>query len=406
MAGYSDIEDAIAIFRDNPTFKACYGRPYCDGDVMHVCVYNRCNDEKNIIKRIEGCYDNNNVNVAWDPKAWKFIMKNRANDEWSMYPLQTSTTWKDGRWSRSRLRVDDQTYSDRLTSYEAYLQRVEATRRLTYAFYLRTYALYQKSTITWLSHTYTKDANACEANVKLSPNATACTILQKLFPYADIDDWEASYSFENVFREPNCDSPHSTHCNSYCVYSQQRCIMNYFARQMGYAGFHHGKAFFLNNPTFKQCYPRWVNGYSGHGSDAYYLQHFKHNKEKRFKNMAVCLQTKCKFERLGNSVEGCYGEKEYIGTKNENEWHYVRITGDEDTEQFTWRNRAGKEWTLKPVWEEQSMEWSTTKLAVGEDCPYFEDGHHEAALEYKDNTINIIRGPWDEPYTKDANACP
>ena len=90
MAGYSDIEDAIAIFRDNPTFKACYGRPYCDGDVMHVCVHNRCNDEKNIIKRIEGCYDNNNVNVAWDPKAWKFIMKNRANDEWSMYPLQTS----------------------------------------------------------------------------------------------------------------------------------------------------------------------------------------------------------------------------------------------------------------------------------------------------------------------------
>ena len=171
---------------------------------------------------------------------------------------------------------------------------------------------------------------------------------------------------------------------------------------MGYAGFYQGKAFFLNNPTFKQCYPRWVNGYEG--DDAKYLQHFKQNKEKLFTNMAVCLQTKCKFEKFIDSVEGCYGEKEYIGTKNENEWHYVRITWDEDAEKFMWKNRANIAWTLKPVWGE--WEWSTTKLAVGEDCPYFEDGHHEAALEYKDNKINIIRGPYNEAYTKDANACP
>ena len=163
MAGYSDIKDATAVFRYNPTFAACYGEHYCDGDVMRVCVYNRCNDEKNFIKRIEGCYDNNNVYVAWNPEDWKFIMRNRANNEWSMYPLKTSTTWKDGRWS-SRLRVDDQTYSDRLTSYEAYLQRVEARRRLmfsdgkaAYTAYQRTYAVYHIRTITWLSHTYTKD---------------------------------------------------------------------------------------------------------------------------------------------------------------------------------------------------------------------------------------------------------
>ena len=103
-------------------------------------------------------------------------------------------------------------------------------------------------------------------------------------------------------------------------------------------------------------------------------------------------------------VQGCYENKLYTGNAN-NDYHNVKITWDENAEKFTWKNKAGVKWSLYPVKiVEEHGQWSTAKLEVGADCGY--TGYKEAKLEYEGNTINIIHGPGNEPYTRDDNACP
>ena len=114
-------------------------------------------------------------------------------------------------------------------------------------------------------------------------------------------------------------------------------------------------------------------------------------------------------------VEGCYENKLYTGNAKSDS-HIVKITWDENAEKFTWKNKAGVEWSLYPVktieehdqWSvEEHDQWNTTMLEVGVDCWYNNNtGYKEAKLEYEGNTINIIRGPGNEPYTRDDNACP
>ena len=77
----------------------------------------------------------------------------------------------------------------------------------------------------------------------------------------------------------------------------------------------------------------------------------------------------------------------------------MKITWDKDAEKFTWKNCANVEWTMKPV--QESGQWSTTKLAVN--STYYRDNKVAGLETVKGKTIIS----WlDEPYTKDADACP
>ena len=75
-------------------------------------------------------------------------------------------------------------------------------------------------------------------------------------------------------------------------------------------------------------------------------------------------------------ITGSYIIDGYEGRKND--WHYVDISYDSTTDEYTWGNRAGVEWTLYPT-----DDYLT--LRVGEDCPYFKKGHTEAALTVDDD---------------------
>jgi ribosomal protein S18 acetylase RimI-like enzyme len=94
----------------------------------------------------------------------------------------------------------------------------------------------------------------------------------------------------------------------------------------------------------------------------------------------------------------------YDGTKNKNDWHYVEIAapgpkkGSKEKKEralwatHRWKNRAGASWDLRLRPDGQVFE-------VGEDCPYFSDGHTLCLILRDDaHRICAVLGPWDERY--------
>ena len=61
-------------------------------------------------------------------------------------------------------------------------------------------------------------------------------------------------------------------------------------------------------------------------------------------------------------------------------WDFVEITWNAASQTFTWANLAGVSWTLTPI--SGSGGWDTTKLAVGNDNPYFTEGYTFATIEW------------------------
>ena len=70
----------------------------------------------------------------------------------------------------------------------------------------------------------------------------------------------------------------------------------------------------------------------------------------------------------------------YPSEEQNGDWHHVEINWNHDKGSFTWENRAGVSWTLTPIHGVGG--WDTTKLAVGSDCTYYNEGHHFATLEW------------------------
>ena len=68
------------------------------------------------------------------------------------------------------------------------------------------------------------------------------------------------------------------------------------------------------------------------------------------------------------------------GKFNSEDWYFVKITWNAGSNTFTWQNKAGVSWTLTPI--VGCGGWEETKLAVGNDNPYFSDGYHTAAVEW------------------------
>ena len=69
------------------------------------------------------------------------------------------------------------------------------------------------------------------------------------------------------------------------------------------------------------------------------------------------------------------------GDERNNDWYAVEIIWNQAKGAFTWQNRAGVTWTLTPLMG-SSGDWDETKLAVGNDCPYRNDGHEFAMIEW------------------------
>ena len=85
-------------------------------------------------------------------------------------------------------------------------------------------------------------------------------------------------------------------------------------------------------------------------------------------------------ESLIAGVEGYYEISHDLHPTDRSDWHHVEINWDHDKGSFTWENRAGVSWTLTPIHGVGG--WDTTKLAVGSDCTYYNEGHHFATLEW------------------------
>jgi len=109
-------------------------------------------------------------------------------------------------------------------------------------------------------------------------------------------------------------------------------------------------------------------------------------------------------EAFINGLSGFYDidHNLYAGVGH-SDWHSVHITWNENKGVFKWKNAAGVTWTLTPMMG-ASGNWDMTKLAVGNDCPYRNDGHEFAMIEWGSlegsDIVTTIWGPWHEPYLR------
>ena len=70
----------------------------------------------------------------------------------------------------------------------------------------------------------------------------------------------------------------------------------------------------------------------------------------------------------------------YPSEQDRNDWHHVEINWNHGS--FTWENRAGISWTLTPIRQPIGGDWDYTKLQVGSDNIYYNEGYHFATLEW------------------------
>ena len=85
-------------------------------------------------------------------------------------------------------------------------------------------------------------------------------------------------------------------------------------------------------------------------------------------------------ESLIAGVEGVYEISHDLYPTGRNDWHHVEIIFDHDKGSFTWENLAGVRWTLSPI--QGFGGWDTSKLSVGSDNPYFNEGYTFASIEW------------------------
>jgi hypothetical protein len=78
--------------------------------------------------------------------------------------------------------------------------------------------------------------------------------------------------------------------------------------------------------------------------------------------------------------------------EGKNDYHYVTISKVNDTT-LKWSNRAGVSWMLSLIDDK-------TKLDVGNDCPYFKDGHKQVTVVWEGSQVSGLVGPFDELYSK------
>ena len=91
-----------------------------------------------------------------------------------------------------------------------------------------------------------------------------------------------------------------------------------------------------------------------------------------------------------NGISGFYEmDRNLQSNDQQNKWYTVKITWTEAKGAFKWQNRAGVTWTLTPL-SGSSGSWDETKLAVGNDCPYKNEGHEFANIEWVSSEVQYI----------------
>ena len=81
-------------------------------------------------------------------------------------------------------------------------------------------------------------------------------------------------------------------------------------------------------------------------------------------------------------MEGFYNIDHTLHSAGDHDkWYSVHLTWSQSQGAFTWRNRAGVTWTLTPMMGSNGM-WDLNRLSVGNDCPYRNDGHEYAMVEW------------------------
>jgi hypothetical protein len=96
------------------------------------------------------------------------------------------------------------------------------------------------------------------------------------------------------------------------------------------------------------------------------------------------------------SLPGNYECHLYDNRPEKNNWHYVTLVRTSDTT-LKWTNRAGASWTLTTT-------SNRTKLDVGEDCPYFKEGHTQVTVVWSGNQVLGLYGPGNALYDRDRPA--
>ena len=94
-------------------------------------------------------------------------------------------------------------------------------------------------------------------------------------------------------------------------------------------------------------------------------------------------------ENLVPGIIGWYQIDLSVAPKNrDTSWDTVQITWNAATNAFTWANKAGVSWTLKPISGKGG--WDTTQLTVGNDNPYYQDGYTTAKIEWASRTLSNL----------------
>ena len=79
-----------------------------------------------------------------------------------------------------------------------------------------------------------------------------------------------------------------------------------------------------------------------------------------------------------------------IGGDDHADWHQVEIIWVQSEGHFTWETKAGVRWNLTPMTlrgltaggHGAGGTWDITRLSVGQDSPFYKDGHHYATIEW------------------------
>lgn len=96
-------------------------------------------------------------------------------------------------------------------------------------------------------------------------------------------------------------------------------------------------------------------------------------------------------EDFVNGLSGFYeiDPNLFMGNEQQTKWYTVEITWNQAKGAFTWRNRAAVTWTLTPLIG-SSASWDETKLLVGNQCPYRNEGYEFAKIEWVSSALFSI----------------
>ena len=95
---------------------------------------------------------------------------------------------------------------------------------------------------------------------------------------------------------------------------------------------------------------------------------------------------------IKGGVLGTYECKDYE-PEEQNDYHFITIS-NKGRGQLCWTTRHGVKWTIQKTDD-------PLKYKVKDDCSYYSKGYTHMEVTLKDdNSVKLVTGPWDEPFTK------